>query len=72
MGKYKEKREDIKEKIGYTIVGHSSLIPEFSIALKGKGIKKIAELIENDEDMVHITLYAGTRASEIDISRWEE
>ena len=47
-------------------------MPNFSIALKGKGVKEIAKLIEDDDDMVHITVYEGSKATKIEISRWEE
>ena len=40
----------------YTIIGHSCLLPSFSLNLRGKGLKAIASMIE-DEDTVRITIH---------------
>lgn len=70
---YKKEDEEIKmyKDFPYGIIGHSCLLPDFEICLSAEAIKKIAELMK-EKDLLKIKVFAGTKASEFKIARWEE
>jgi hypothetical protein len=69
MVKFKEENKEIKQykDFPYCLVGSSCIPDSFHITLEGKGIKAIAKLLK-DEDLLHITLFAGSKATKWEIS----
>lgn len=57
--------------IPYTLIGNTRLTPQFTITLKGKGIKTIAEKMK-DDDILNITVYNGDRATDFELITEEE
>ena len=72
MGKYREEKVEKQEykELPYTVVSHSSLLPEFTITLTAAGVK---ELIKDchDEDLIHITVRNQKRTT-YEISKYIE
>ena len=63
--------ESIEEKIEeppYTVFGHTSISPRFSLIMKYKGLKEIMDLMRNG-DSLRITMHAGNEATEYSIVR---
>lgn len=64
---YNNKREIKQYKdFSYTIIAHSTLLPEFGIFLRGKGLKEIVNLMKDDEDL-QITVFSDSRATKFEI-----
>lgn len=60
---------DRELEIPYTIIGHTSLIPRFSITLKGEGIKKVVSQLKKNEDL---RIVIGDRFSDITAVRFDD
>ena len=66
---YKKEKDNFREykELPYTVVGHTSLLESFHIALKAEGLKKLIEGC-HDEDMIHITV--SGKEHKFEISRY--
>lgn len=52
----------------YTLIGNTHIPDEYTVVLDGKGLKKIVEKLEEDEDL-EIVIYSSNRKTEFNILR---